>query len=69
MKANMGAADKTVRIVLAIAVGGLYFFGVISGTIAIILGILAIIIVASSFISFCLLYYPFGISTRRKAAK
>lgn len=69
MKANMGTADKSVRIILAIAVGVLYYYGVISGTLAIILGILAIVFVATSFVSFCPLYYPFGISTRGKSAK
>lgn len=66
MKANMGNADKTVRIILAITVGVLYYFGIISGTLAIILGVLAIVFVVTSFISFCPLYYPFGISTRTK---
>jgi hypothetical protein len=69
MKANMGTADKTVRIILAIVVGVLYYFGVISGTLAIILGIFAVIFIATSFISFCPLYWPFGISTIRKTAK
>ena len=69
MKANMGTADKSVRIVLAIAVGVLYYYGVISGTLAIILGILAIVFVATNFVSFCPLYYPFGISTRGKSAR
>jgi hypothetical protein len=69
MQANMGTADKTIRILLAITVGVLYYFGVISGTLAIILGILALIFVITSFISFCPLYLPFGISTRGKSAK
>ena len=68
MKANMGAADKTIRILLAIIVGVLYLLGIIDGTIAIILGILALVFVATSFISFCPLYLPFGISTKRKRA-
>ncbi|RUA32696.1 MAG: DUF2892 domain-containing protein [Bacteroidetes bacterium] len=66
MKANMGFADKIIRILLAITVGVLYYFGAISGTLAIILGVLAIVFVVTSFISFCPLYYPFGISTRTK---
>lgn len=69
MQANMGTADKTIRILLAITVGVLYYFGVISGTLAIILGVLALIFVITSFISFCPLYLPFGISTRGKSAK
>ncbi len=66
MKANMGTADKTIRVLLAITVGILYFTGVINGTLAIILGILGLVFVATSFISFCPLYLPFGISTRKK---
>ncbi len=69
MQANMGTADKIIRILLAITVGVLYYFGIISGTLAIILGILALVFVITSFISFCPLYLPFGISTRGKVAK
>lgn len=69
MKANMGTADKTIRILLAITVGILYYLGIISGTLALILGVLAIIFFVTSFISFCPLYLPFGISTRRKKAE
>ena len=66
MKANMGTADKFIRILLAVAVGVLYYFGIISGTVAVVLGILAISFIITSFISFCPLYLPFGISTRKK---
>ena len=63
MKKNMGLADKSIRIILAIVVGALYFTNVISGTLALILGVFAVIFVITSFISFCPLYAPFGIST------
>ena len=43
----------------------LYFTGVLSGTVALVLGVLAVIFVATSFIGTCPLYLPFGISTRR----
>ena len=66
MKANMGSADKAVRIILAIAIGVLYYFNIISVTVAIVLGILAIIFVITSFISFCTLYAPFRFSIRGK---
>ena len=66
MKSNMGAIDKGVRITLAIAVIVLYALGVISGTWAIILLVLAGIFILTSFISFCPLYYPFGISTKSR---
>jgi flagellar biogenesis protein FliO len=66
MKKNMGTADKVVRILAAIAIAGMYFAQVISGTLAIILLILAGIFIVTSFISFCPLYLPFGISTKNK---
>jgi small-conductance mechanosensitive channel len=65
MKTNMGTIDRIIRTVLAILVGVLYFTGQISGTVAIVLGVLAVIFLLTSFISFCPLYLPFGISTRR----
>lgn len=67
MKANMGTADKAIRILAAILIGILYFTNQISGTLAIILLIIAVIFIITSFISFCPLYWPFGISTRKKA--
>ena len=66
MKKNMGTIDKVARILVAIVFAGLYFGNIISGIVAIILLILAGVFILTSFISFFPLYYPFGISTRKK---
>ena len=66
MKKNMGNADKMIRVLVAIITGVLYFTNVISGTTALVLGILAIIFLVTSLISVCPLYLPFGISTFKK---
>jgi fatty acid desaturase len=66
MKKNMGSADRVIRVMLAVLVAVLYFTNVISGTTAIILAVLAIVFVATSLMSFCPLYLPFGLSTLRK---
>ena len=66
MKQNMGTADRTIRIVLAIVVAVLYFTEQITGTAAIVLGIFAIIFLVTSSIGFCPLYVPFKISTKKK---
>lgn len=68
MKANMGTLDKVIRISVAIILAALYFTGQISGTLAIILLGFAGIFIATSFMSFCPLYLPFGISTRKKVS-
>ena len=66
MKKNMGSLDKIVRILLVIAVGLLYYTKVIDGTLALVLGAFAVVLLLTSLISFCPLYLPFGINTNRK---
>lgn len=65
MKKNMGTTDKVIRIFLAIVVGILYYTNVISGTLAIVLGVLAGVFILTSFISFCPLYALFGFNTSK----
>jgi len=66
MKKNMGTVDKVIRILVAVVVVILYFTHVITGVLAIILLAVAAIFVVTSFLSFCPLYLPFGLSTREK---
>ena len=66
MKQNMGNIDKVVRILVAIVIAGLYFANLISGTVGIVLLSLAGVFILTSFMSFCPLYLPFGLSTRKK---
>jgi len=66
MKCNMGTIDRTVRIIAALIVGVLYFTGQITGTLAIVLGVLAIVFLGTSLIGFCPLYVPLKLSTRKK---
>jgi len=66
MPKNMGTVDRVVRIILAIVVAVLYFTGQLTGVAAIILGILAVVFVATGVLGFCPLYYPFKFSTNKK---
>lgn len=66
MKKNMGTFDKALRIVVAIVIGILYYTGAISGTIAIILCVLAVVFLLTSVVGVCPLYLPFNISTKKK---
>ncbi len=68
MKKNIGSVDKVVRILVAIIIAGLYFANLISGTVSIILLLLAGVLLLTGFMNFCSLYLPFGISTRKKSA-
>ncbi len=66
MTKNMGVADRAVRVLVALGIAGLYATGQISGTVAAVLGVLAVVFVATSLISWCPLYLPLGLSTMGK---
>lgn len=66
MTANMGKTDKAIRIIIALAIGLLIYFKVITGTIATILLVMAGVFVLTSLISFCPLYTLFGLNTCKK---
>ena len=63
MKKNMGTADRIVRTIIAALIAVLYFTNVISGTLGIVLLVLAVVFLATSLVSFCPLYAPFGLKT------
>jgi CBS-domain-containing membrane protein len=63
MKKNMGNTDRIIRFIIAAIFVALYFGGIVTGTIGIVLLVLAGVFVLTSFVSFCPLYAPFGIST------
>lgn len=65
MQKNMGTADRLIRSLAAVAVGVLYFTGTISGTVAAVLGVFAGIFLLTSLVSWCPMYAPLGVSTRR----
>lgn len=67
MTKNMGSADRTIRILAALVVGYLYYTGRITGTLGIVLCVVAVVFVLTSFIGWCPLYQPLGISTRGKS--
>ncbi len=60
MKKNMGTADRTIRIIVAVIIGaaGIYFQSW--------WGLLGFIPLLTSSIAWCPLYAPFGLSTCRK---
>ncbi|NNE46140.1 MAG: DUF2892 domain-containing protein [Rhodothermales bacterium] len=67
MKKNMGSVDRVVRVIAALIVIVLFLSGQITGTAAIILGIVAVAFILTSAIGSCPLYLPFGLSTRGEA--
>ena len=66
MKKNIGSTDRAIRIVAAVVIGLLLVMGYIPGVLGTILGVFAIIFLATSVVGFCPLYAPFKIATRQE---
>ncbi len=66
MKKNMGIVDRVARVIVAVILAILFFTKVITGTLGIVLLVIAGVFVLTSLISFCPLYIPFGLSTCKK---
>ena len=67
MKKNMGALDRTIRLILAVAGGVMILTQMVAGTLAVIIGVFAVIFVITAGSGFCPLYVPLKISTLRKS--
>ena len=66
MKRNMSNLDRIIRIVVAAIFAYLYFSGTVSGVLGIILLVLGVVFVLTSFVAFCPLYAPFKFSTHKE---
>lgn len=65
MKRNLSNIDRIVRIVVAALFAYLYFGGLVTGTLGIILLVLGVVFVLTSVVSFCPLYAIFKLSTNK----
>jgi hypothetical protein len=63
MTINMGSADRFIRPILAIVFIALYFTGTVTGTLGIVLLVLAGVFLLTSVVGMCPLYSLLGIST------
>ncbi|MBL0740959.1 YgaP family membrane protein [Chryseolinea lacunae] len=68
MKKNMGTLDRILRSGIAVVLILFYAFGIIHGTVGLVLVALSFILILSSLVSVCPMYLPFGLSTIRKKA-
>jgi Protein of unknown function (DUF2892) len=63
MKKNIGTTDRIIRILLAAVFAYLYFGGIVTGTLGLVLVILGGVFLLTSLVSFCPLYTLFGLNT------
>ncbi len=69
MRKNMGNIDRIIRTLVAVVIGFLLLTGKLSGALAVILGIFAVVLLVTSIIGWCPAYLPLGISTRKAEHK
>ncbi len=65
MSANEGLVDRIVRVVLGIVLLYLWLGHVVTGTLALILGIVGVILLITGIIGYCPLYTLVGFSTKK----
>ena len=63
MKRNMSNVDRIARVVIAALFAYLYFGGIVTGALGIVLVVLGGVFLLTSLVAFCPLYLPFKFST------
>ena len=66
MKRNMSDIDRIVRVAAATLFTYLYFGGIVTGALGLILVGLAAVLTFTAIVAFCPLYAPFKLSTYKK---
>jgi len=67
MRKNVGTADRFIRAIAATVIALLFVTDVIKGTLGVVLGFVAILLLFTSALNFCPLYLILGLSTKRPA--
>jgi hypothetical protein len=65
MKQNMSNIDRFIRLVVVVVLGILYQQQIVTGAVGIVLLVVAVVFLATSFIGFCPLYTIFGLRTKK----
>jgi len=63
MKRNMSDLDRVVRVAIAALFAYLYFGGIVTGVMGIVLVVLGGVFLLTAVVAFCPLYAPFKLST------
>lgn len=66
MKRNLSDMDRILRVAVAAVLAYLYFTGIVTGALGIVLLVLAAVFVLTSIFAFCPLYAAFGFSTSKR---
>jgi len=67
LKKNVGTIDRIIRIIAALAIGIALYVGALTGTVAVVAGIVTALLLLTGAVSFCPLYAALKITTRKDA--
>jgi len=67
MKINESATDRVIRVIVGAVLLAAWVFGGLSGTWAVVLGIIGAVLLVTGAVGFCAIYALLGMSTARKA--
>jgi len=68
MTKNVGSADRVIRTLVALAIGVLIIGGQFTGTAAVILGIVAVVLLVTGAVGVCPLYALLRLTTAKRSA-
>jgi len=68
MTRNVGSADRVIRTLVALAIGVLIMGGQLTGTAAVILGIVAVVLLVTGATGVCPLYALLKLTTAKRSA-
>jgi hypothetical protein len=63
---NVGTLDRTIRLVAVAGIAAAIMTGLASGTAALVLGVVGVVLLITALTSTCPGYFPFGLSTRTR---
>ncbi len=63
---NCGTMDRVARIFVGALIGATYFMGYIRETVALVLGVVALVMIGTGVAGYCAIYEPLGIDTREE---
>ncbi len=63
MKPNVGTADRTIRAIVGIAALAAWFFGLVEGTLGIIVLVVGVVMIATAVFRWCPPYALIGLNT------
>ncbi len=66
MKVNESSTERVIRVIIGALLVAAWLFGWLSGTWAVVLGIVGIVLIVTGAVGFCAVYALLGVSTARK---